>query len=126
MGKITDPKPYRGIQVGSALCKIMVAIILNRLKQWYNLQLSDQQQGFRQGRGTTDAIFILKSVQQICKKGKTKMYTLFIDLTAAFYHVNRKWMFQSISQRLTEGNNKKNVPYTTIDLRIYYHRSIAM
>ena len=30
-GKITDPKAYRGIQVGSALCKIMVAIILNRL-----------------------------------------------------------------------------------------------
>ena len=106
-GKITDPKAYRGIQVGSALCKIMVAIILNRLKQWYNLQLCDQQQGFRQGRGTTDAIFILKRVQQICKKGKKKVYALFIDLTAAFDHVNRKWMFQSILQRLPEGNNKK-------------------
>ena len=87
---ITDPKAYRGIQVGSALCKIMVAIILNRLKQWYNLQLSDQQQGFRQGRGTTDAIFILKRVQQICRKGKKKVNALFIDLTAAFDHVNRK------------------------------------
>ena len=106
-GMITDPKAYRGIQVGSALCKIMVAIILNRLKQWYNLQLSDQQQGFRQGRGTTDAIFILKRVQQICRKGKKKVYALFIDLTAAFDHVNRKWMFQSILQRLPEGNNKK-------------------
>jgi sorting nexin-29 len=106
-GKATDPKTYRGIQVGSALCKIMVSIILNRLKKWYDSQLCDQQQGFRQGRGTSDGIFMLKRVQQISKKAKKKVYALFIDLTAAFDHVNRDWMFESILQRLPNDSNKK-------------------
>ena len=36
----------------------MMNIILRRIKSWYNSQLLDQQQGFRQGRGTTDGIYI--------------------------------------------------------------------
>ena len=63
--KVEDPKAYRGIQIESTFCKIMIVIILNQLKQWYENQISDQQKGFRTGRGTTDGIFILKHVQQI-------------------------------------------------------------
>ena len=55
-GKLTDPAAYSGLQIGSTLCKIMMIIILNRIKLWYNSQLLDQQQGFRQGKGTTDGI----------------------------------------------------------------------
>ena len=51
-GKLSDPATYRGLQIGSTLCNIMMIIILNRIKSWYNSQLLDQQQGFRQGRGT--------------------------------------------------------------------------
>ena len=32
--------------------------------------LADQQQGFRSARGTTDGIFVVKSVQQITDKIK--------------------------------------------------------
>jgi len=52
-GKIDDPTAYRGLQIGSTLCKLMVVIIINRIKEWYESQLLDQQQGFRSGRGTT-------------------------------------------------------------------------
>ncbi|MEO2222612.1 MAG: reverse transcriptase family protein, partial [Candidatus Poseidoniia archaeon] len=106
-GLVTDPKTYRGIQVGSTMCKIMVTIILRRLNAWYNAQLSDQQQGFRQGRGTTDGIFLVKRVQQISRKTGKQVYALFVDLTAAFDHVNRNWMFKSVNQRLSPGTNAK-------------------
>ena len=69
-GKISDPSSYRGLQIGSTLCKIMMIIIINRLKTWYNNQLLDQQQGFRSERGTADGIFIAKSIQQITNKMK--------------------------------------------------------
>ena len=59
-GKAEDPSTYRGLQIGSLLCKIMVMIIINQLKNWYEEQLSDQKQGFRPGRGTSDGIFIVK------------------------------------------------------------------
>ena len=49
----------------------MVIIISNRLKDWYDNQLLDQQQGFRRGRGTADGIFVTKRLQQISKKSKS-------------------------------------------------------
>ena len=71
-GSSKDPATYRGLQIGSALCKIMIVTIIERLKKWYDLQLLDQQQGFRQSRGTTDGIFIIKSIQQITNKIRRK------------------------------------------------------
>ena len=67
-GSAKDPSTYRGLQIGSSLCKIMVIIILNRLKEWYDNQLLDQQQGFRRGRGTADGIYVTKRIQQISEK----------------------------------------------------------
>ena len=99
-GKAEDPSTYRGLQIGSLLCKIMVMIIINRLKSWYEEQLSNQQQGFRPGRGTADGIFFVKSVQQITNKMKKPAFLLFVDLTAAFDKVERKWSFESIKMRM--------------------------
>ena len=105
-GSITDPKSYRGLQVGTILCKVLVIIILNRIKSWYDQTLLDQQQGFRSGRGTADGIFITKRVQQISDAMKRSVYVLFVDLSAAFDHVIRDWLFKSIYQRLPPNEDK--------------------
>ena len=60
-GSKNNPEAYRGLQVGSSLCKLMITIIINRLENWYEGQLSEQQQGFRSSRGTTDGIYITKT-----------------------------------------------------------------
>ena len=104
-GKIDDPSSYRGIQIGSTFCKILVVIILERTRKWYENQLLDEQQGFRSGRGTTDGIYIVKRIQQISHLSKKPVYALFVDLTAAFDHVNRDWLFKSIKQRLPKGGS---------------------
>ena len=104
-GKVTDPNAYRGLQIGSTLCKILVIIILERLREWYDENLSDQQQGFRPGRGTTDGIYLVKRLQQISNITKRNIFALFIDLTAAFDHVNRNWLFASIKQRFPSNEN---------------------
>ena len=79
----------------------MITIIHDRLKTWYDQQLLDNQQGFRSGRGTADGIYITKRVQQITDQIEKPVYILFIDLSAAFDHVVRPWLFQSIYQRFT-------------------------
>ena len=104
-GKIDDPKTYRGLQIGSTLCKILIMIIIGRIKTWYESQLLEQQQGFRSKRGTSDGIFIVKSIQQITSKMKKPTFAMFVDLSAAFDHVERSWMFKSIKNRLPEGFN---------------------
>ena len=98
-GSANDPKAYRGLQVGTIMCKILVITILNRLKSWYDQTLLDQQQGFRSGRGTSDGIFVTKRIQQITDSMKKPVFVLFVDLSAAFDHVIRNWLFLSIYQR---------------------------
>ena len=79
-GSKSDPAKYRGISIGSTVCKLIISIILERIRPWYEAQLSDEQNGFRKNRGTTDSIYSMKRVQQI--------YLLVVDLTAAFDHIS--------------------------------------
>ena len=105
-GKYDDLSTYRGLQIGTSLCKIIIVIIMNRLNVWYEKQLLDQQQGFRAARGTTDGIFVAKSVQQITCKMKKTTFVLFVDLSAAFGHVERKWLFKMLSMRYPKGTDQ--------------------
>ena len=106
-GKKTDEKAYRGLQIGSSLCKVLIVIIIKRIQKWYDLQLTDNQQGFRSGRGTTDGIYIAKKIHQITDQKKSLVYALFVDLTAAFDHIPREMMFETIKKRLPDSNSKK-------------------
>ena len=63
-GSKLDPAMYRGLNIGSVVGKSVINIILSRLQSWYDHQLTDNQYGFRQNRGTNDATFITKRFQQ--------------------------------------------------------------
>jgi len=89
------------------MCKLFVNIILARIKPWYEAQLSEEQNGFRKGRGTTDGIYSVKRVHQISNRKKQPLFLLFVDLTAAFDHVPRKWLFDTIRLRFSDGDNLK-------------------
>ena len=122
-GKIDDPSVYRGIQVGSIFSKILVIIILERSRTWYEAQLLDEQQGFRSSRGTADGLYILKRIQQISNSSKKQLYALFVDLTAAFDHVRRDWLFKSIRQRFP--NQESNVLIELLE-SIYSYTTTAL
>lgn len=122
-GSASDPKAYRGLQVGTTLCKILVIIILNRIKSWYDQTILDQQQGFRSGRGTADGIYITKRVQQITTSMKKPVYVLFVDLSSAFDHINRDWLFKSIRQRFADH---EETALFQILQAIYVHTTTAL
>lgn len=105
-GSIKDPKMYRGLSIGSNLGKLINMIMINRLNPWYNQQLSQSQNGFRKNRGTTDAILRNKLIQSLAKKLGISIYCLFIDLSAAFDKVIRKWMFMAIRARIPPGSTQ--------------------
>ena len=101
-GSKKDPKMYRGLSISSSLCKLAVCVILRRQTDWYELQLSEPQQGFRRNRGTQDAIFTVKALHQISFKMKIQVYAAFIDLTAAFDTIQRPWLFEILRKRLND------------------------
>lgn len=123
-GSQTNPESYRGLQIGSTLCKILVILVINRMKDWYEKQLLDQQQGFRSGRGTTDGIYIIKRIQQISDKMKKPIYALFVDLKAAFDNVDRKLMFETIRKRFPPS--AKNNKLIEILESLYSHTTSAL
>jgi len=57
--------------------------------------------------GITDGIYTVKRAHQISNCKKQPLYLLFVDLTAAFDHIPRKWLFDSIRLRFREGENAK-------------------
>ncbi|KXJ08925.1 hypothetical protein AC249_AIPGENE15244 [Exaiptasia diaphana] len=72
---------YRALSVGSNISKILSRIIVTRLKECYEENISNAQFGFRQDRSTTDGVFIMP---QLLKNTEGSIIALYIDLTAAF------------------------------------------
>ena len=105
-GSALDPEKHRGISNSSILCKIGMNIILKRTSEFYEKQLKRTQFGFRSGVGCNDGIYMLKQLQEIASMSKKQLYTCFIDLTPAFDHVNRDFLFKTINNRL--GSQEAN------------------
>ena len=60
--------------------------ILNTIIQEH-VSIYNMQFGFMPGRGTTDAIFILRQLQKKYLQKKKNIYFAFVDLEKAFNHV---------------------------------------
>ena len=103
-GSRKECKNYRGLSIGSSFLKLAMAIILERIRPWYNKQLLPNQYGFRQFYGCSDAIFTLKSIHHISSRLNKETYILFVDLTAAYDWCVRKWLFHTVFNRVNPSD----------------------
>ena len=97
--KKNDPciaQNYRGITLVSCLSKIFTSVINKRLNEWVenNNILSDAQFGFRRGRSTIDAIFVLNAIVDKILSERKKLYCTFVDMKRAFdsVYLNGLWL----------------------------------
>jgi len=73
---------YRGIKLLEHAMKAVERISENRI--WQQIDIDDMQFGFMKGKGTTDAIFIVRQMQEKFRaKGKNLCFG-FVDLEKAF------------------------------------------
>ena len=77
---------YRGITLLSCVGKLFTSILNIRLNKWAetNLKFDDLQHGFREKKGTTDAMFLLQTAVDIFLSKQNALYVSFIDLRKAF------------------------------------------
>ena len=91
----SDEQNYRGITLVSCFSKIFTGILNNRISNWAesNNILSDSQFGFRKGRSTTDAVFVLNAIIQKILNEKGRLFCAFVDLKRAFdsVYLNGLW-----------------------------------
>jgi len=84
-GNKKDPHNYRGITLLESIMKLFTNILKDEITTY--VQMSDEQQGFRQNRSTTDAIFALRQVREKSIEYQVPAFLCFIDMTRAFDQV---------------------------------------
>ena len=100
-----DPRvcgSYRAIELLEQLMKVIERVLEKRIR--CQVSIDNMQFGFMPGKGTTDAIFIMRQVQEKHQAKKKKLYYAFMDLEKAFDRVPREvvrwavWMSGSSAQ----------------------------
>ena len=123
-GSIHSTDNYRGITLLSVLGKIFTRVLNNRLTKWaedYGIYV-EAQGGFRQGRGTTDNIFILYNIiNTSINSGKT-LYTAFIDFSKAFDYVVRDNLWYKLLKLGVNGKmlNILKSMYSHVKNKVFY------
>ncbi|XP_048485578.1 uncharacterized protein LOC105392632 [Plutella xylostella] len=89
-GDRSDCNSYRGISLLSAPGKAFARVLLNRLKQLSEKILPETQFGFRPDRGTCEAMFSVRQLQEKSREQGRQLYLCFVDLEKAFDSVPRE------------------------------------
>lgn len=99
---------YRGISLLDVVYKVLARVIRRRLQTYENLTLGEYQGGFREGRGTIDQIFGIKTLMSKSYEQNLSLHMLFIDFRQAYDSIQR--------QKLYEALNCLGVPRKLINL----------
>jgi sorting nexin-29 len=87
---------YRGISLLSIAGKVYATILAWRVYEQTDEQLHEAQCGFRRGRGTTDAMFSLRSLGQACSEWNVGMAKAYIDFTKAYDSIDRAALWKAL------------------------------
>ena len=78
---------YRGLKLTEQVMKVLERIVDGLIRQL--VSIDDSQFGFVPGRGTTDAIFVVRQLQEKYLAANKRLYMVFIDLEKAFEYLRR-------------------------------------
>lgn len=104
-GDKRNPSNYRGITLVSCLSKLFTSILNKRIEVFCsnNNTISDSQFGFRKGRSTVDAIFILQSIIQQYLNSNSRLYVLYVDLKRCFDTIYRNALWLKLYKSGIKG-----------------------
>ena len=78
---------YRGLKLIEQVMKVLERVVEGLIRQ--RVKIDEMQCGFMSGRGTTDAIFIVRQLQEKHLAANKPLYMAFVDLEKAFDRVPR-------------------------------------
>ena len=73
---------YRGLKLIEQVMKVLERVVEGLIRQ--RVEIDEMQCGFISGRGTTDAIFIVRQLQEKHLAANKPLYMAFVDLEKAF------------------------------------------
>jgi hypothetical protein len=97
-GAITKCNNWRGITLLSIPSKLFSRILLNRIKNVVELHLRKEQAGFRRQHSCVDLINTMRIILEQSNEFQTTLYLTFIDFEKAFDSINRRIMWQTLTE----------------------------
>ena len=82
-----DCDKHRTISIMSQITKIVLKVILRRIRERIKREVSEEQCGFVEGKGTSNAIFMLRTMAERVIEKQRDLYVCFIDYEKAFDRV---------------------------------------
>uniref|UniRef100_A0A8D8X5H0 Craniofacial development protein 2 n=1 Tax=Cacopsylla melanoneura TaxID=428564 RepID=A0A8D8X5H0_9HEMI len=89
---------FRTLSILSHASKILTTIVKRRIQGKIDRELDDDQFGFRNGRGTREAILALRLITEECMRVNKPVYIAFVDLQKAFDNVNWNLMMDILKE----------------------------
>ena len=84
-GDVMSCRSYRGIKLLEHAIKFVEKVLEKRIQTLVNLD--KMQFGFMPGKGTVDAIFIVKRMEEEYQEKDKKLYMCFVDMEKTFDRV---------------------------------------
>ena len=109
--KATNCNEFRTISLMSHVAKLLLRIIMERIKPKIESEISDNQNGFRKGKGTREGIFNMRTIGEKYIEKQKHVYICFIDYEKAFDRVNHSAMIECLRDIGIDGKDLRFIAY---------------
>ena len=116
----TDCELHRTISLMSHVTKLLLRIIMMRVRNKINPEIAEEQCGFVEGKGTTNAIFILRTLIERALEIQKDVYLCFIDYTKAFDRVRHDEIIKELTKLKMDGKDLRIIK------NMYWEQTAAM
>ncbi|GFN91009.1 endonuclease-reverse transcriptase [Plakobranchus ocellatus] len=116
----TECELHRTISLMSHITKILQKIIMLRIRIKIKPEIAEEQCGFIEDKGTSNAIYILRTLIERALEAQKDIYPCFIDYTKAFDRVRHDEIITQLKQLNIDGKDSRII--TTM----YWEQTAAM
>ena len=88
--------------------KLLLRIIMMRVRNKINPEIAEEQCGFVEGKGTTNAIFILRTLIERALEIQKDVFLCFLDYTKAFDRVHHDEIMKELKKIKYTWERPKN------------------
>ena len=100
-----DCSKHRTISIMSQVAKIVLKVLDERLKGKIAEHVDEEQYGFRKGKGTRNAIFVLRMIMERLIEKQKDIYMCFVDFEKAFDTVKHNCLIETLKKYGVDGRD---------------------
>ncbi|GFO03036.1 endonuclease-reverse transcriptase [Plakobranchus ocellatus] len=116
----TECELHRTISLMSHITKILLRIVMLRVRNKIKPEIAEEQCGFVEGKGTTNALYILRTLIERALEVQKDVYLCFIDYTKAFDRVRHDEIITQLVKLKTDGKDLRVIK------NMYWEQTAAM